>query len=42
MGAVFPELKKDPKHVIELIRDEEVSFGMTLDRGIQLFEEAMY
>jgi alanyl-tRNA synthetase len=40
MGAAFPELKKNPKHVIELIRDEEVSFGKTLDRGIQLFEQA--
>src|SRR5690606_28441201 len=26
--------------VIEIIKDEEVSFGRTLDRGIQLFEEA--
>jgi alanyl-tRNA synthetase len=40
MGAAFGELKKNPKHVIELIRDEEVSFGKTLDRGIQLFEQA--
>jgi alanyl-tRNA synthetase len=40
MGGAFPELKKNPQHVIELIKDEEVSFGRTLDRGIQLFEEA--
>ena len=40
MGEAFPELKRNPKHVIELIRDEEVSFGKTLDRGIQLFEQA--
>jgi alanyl-tRNA synthetase len=40
MGAAFPELKRNPKHVIELIRDEEVSFGKTLDRGIQLFQQA--
>ncbi|MGD0388966.1 MAG: alanine--tRNA ligase [Tepidisphaeraceae bacterium] len=40
MGAAFGELKRNPKHVIELIRDEEVSFGKTLDRGIQLFEQA--
>src|SRR5690606_30336689 len=26
--------------VIEIIRDEEVSFGRTLDRGIALFDEA--
>ncbi|MGA2441865.1 MAG: alanine--tRNA ligase, partial [Tepidisphaeraceae bacterium] len=40
MGAAFPELKKNPNHVINLIRDEEVSFGLTLDRGIALFEQA--
>jgi alanyl-tRNA synthetase len=40
MGGAFPELKKDPQHVVDLIKDEEVSFGKTLDRGIQLFEEA--
>ena len=38
MGGAFPELKKNPSHVIELIKDEEVSFGRTLDRGIDLFE----
>ncbi len=40
MGAAFPELKKNPKQVIELIKDEEISFGRTIDRGIELFEEA--
>jgi alanyl-tRNA synthetase len=40
MGATFPELKKNPQRVIELVKDEEISFGKTLDRGIQLFEEA--
>jgi alanyl-tRNA synthetase len=40
MGDAFPELKKNPARVIELIRDEEVSFGRTLDRGIALFEQA--
>ncbi len=40
MGAAFPELKGNPNHVIELIEDEEISFSRTLDRGIQLFEEA--
>jgi alanyl-tRNA synthetase len=40
MSGAFPELKKNPQHVIDLIKDEEVSFGRTLDRGIQLFEEA--
>ena len=40
MGDAFPELTKDPDRVVEIIRDEEESFGRTLDRGIQLFDEA--
>jgi alanyl-tRNA synthetase len=37
MGGAFPELKKSSQHVIELIKDEEISFSKTLDRGINLF-----
>jgi alanyl-tRNA synthetase len=40
MGDMFPELKKNPQHVIDVIKDEEVSFGKTIDRGITLFEDA--
>ncbi len=40
MSDAFPELKEDPQAVAALILDEEESFGRTLDRGIQLFEEA--
>ncbi len=40
MGDAFPELKKDPDHVKQLIREEEESFGRTIDRGITLFEDA--
>ena len=40
MGDAFPELRRDPKHVIGLIREEEESFIRTLDRGIGLFQEA--
>ncbi len=40
MGEAFPELKRDPQRVIDLIYDEEESFGKTLDRGITLFGEA--
>jgi alanyl-tRNA synthetase len=45
MGEHFPELRanhggKNVDHVKELIRDEEESFGRTLDRGIKLFDEA--
>src|SRR5262249_46410907 len=40
MGDAFPELRKNPQRVQELMKDEEVSFGKTLDRGIALFDEA--
>ncbi len=40
MGEAFPELRKNPGRVEALIRDEEISFGKTLDRGITLFDEA--
>ena len=39
MGEAFPELHKDPKRVAAIIREEEESFGKTLDRGIGLFED---
>jgi alanyl-tRNA synthetase len=40
MSEAFSELRKDPEHVMELIKDEEVGFGRTLDRGIHFFEDA--
>ena len=40
MGDAFPELRMNPVRVAGLIKDEEVSFGKTLDRGIQLFDQA--
>ncbi|HMN40049.1 MAG TPA: alanine--tRNA ligase [Phycisphaerales bacterium] len=39
-GDAFPELTKNPGRVIEILKDEEDSFGKTLDRGIRLFDEA--
>ncbi len=39
-GEAFPELRKNPARVIEILKDEEDSFGKTLDRGLKLFEEA--
>ena len=41
MGGSFPELKKDPQRVAEIVKDEEISFGRTLDRGIRLFDETL-
>jgi len=40
MGDVFPEIRARKKHVQEVIRTEEEAFNKTLDRGIELFEEA--
>lgn len=40
MADAFPELKENPAAVKEIIREEEISFGRTLDRGIALFMEA--
>jgi alanyl-tRNA synthetase len=39
-GDAFPELRKNPNRVIEILKEEEDSFGKTLDRGLKLFEEA--
>ena len=41
MGAAFPELRQNPDTPDEVIREEEVLFGQTLDRGIDLFQIAM-
>ncbi len=41
MGEAFPELAKEPGKVAEIIKDEEVSFSKTLDRGIWLFNHSV-
>jgi len=38
MGDVFPEITKNKKNIIKIIKAEEVSFNETLDRGIALFD----
>ncbi len=38
LGDAFPELPDRQAYVTETIRDEEESFGKTLDRGIDLFQ----
>ncbi len=40
MAGAFPELRTNPQRVADVIRDEEESFGRTLDRGIALFTDA--
>ena len=39
MGGVFPELREKLGHVQRVIRAEEESFNVTLDRGLAMFEE---
>jgi alanyl-tRNA synthetase len=40
MGDAFPELKTNPGRVVEIVKDEEVSFGRTLGKGLVLLESA--
>ncbi len=45
MSEAFPELRtahgsKNIEHLKDIVRDEEASFGRTLDRGIRLFDNA--
>jgi alanyl-tRNA synthetase len=40
MGDVFPNIREKQKQVEDVIRVEEESFNKTLDRGIELFNEA--
>jgi alanyl-tRNA synthetase len=39
LGAVFPELAQQHKTIRRVVRAEEESFGRTLDKGIQLFND---
>ena len=39
MGNAYPELLEKKEHISNVIKSEEESFGKTLDRGLQLFEE---
>ncbi|MBA4187206.1 MAG: alanine--tRNA ligase [Planctomycetaceae bacterium] len=38
-SGAFPELKRDPQKVRDMIYDEEVAFLRTLKRGIKLFDK---
>jgi len=40
MGEAFPELKKNTAAVKAILEDEEISFGKTIDRGVDLFNQA--
>ncbi len=40
LGDAFPEIKVRAEYTAGVIESEEVSFGRTLDRGIEIFAEA--
>jgi alanyl-tRNA synthetase len=40
MGGAFPGLKARSSHVQTVIQAEEASFGRTLDRGLEIFNQA--
>ncbi len=41
MGAAFPELKRDPKRVQDIVHGEEETFIRNFNRGVKLFEEVV-
>ncbi len=40
MGTAYPELLEKSDYITRMIRAEEESFGQTIDRGIEIFEDA--
>jgi alanyl-tRNA synthetase len=41
MGGAFPELKRDPKRVQDIIHGEEETFIRNFNRGVKLFQEVV-
>ncbi len=41
MSDVFPEIKTNQAHIERVIKGEEDSFNHTLDRGLEIFEQAV-
>ncbi|MEZ5278567.1 MAG: alanine--tRNA ligase [Opitutaceae bacterium] len=41
LGDVFPEIRQQETVIRRVIRNEEESFGRTLDRGLQIFERGL-
>lgn len=41
LGETFPRLRSHTSRVVEALRDEEESFGRTLKRGLDLFDDAV-
>jgi alanyl-tRNA synthetase len=40
LGDAFPELRRDPAHLTQTIKEEEVAFTKTLDKGLKKFAKA--
>lgn len=41
MGDIFPEIVEHQAHIERVITSEEESFNQTLDRGLEIFEQAV-
>ncbi len=41
MGAAFPEIIEKRRHIEKVIKAEESAFGVTLDRGLEMFARAV-
>ena len=41
MGESFPDLRKESKQISKHIHDEEIKFGETLNKGIQILEDVL-
>lgn len=41
LGDTFPEIREKATQITEIIRDEEINFLKTLDRGLELFDKAI-
>ncbi len=39
IGEAFPEIINRQKHIQQVIKSEEKSFGLTLDKGLEIFED---
>jgi len=40
LGDAFPELKRNPEHLMQTIREEEATFTKTLGKGLRKFAQA--
>jgi alanyl-tRNA synthetase len=40
LGDAFPELRRDPAHLTQTIKEEEITFTKTLDKGLKKFAKA--